>query len=255
MEATVSKKNIVRDLFEKGARTMLEEAQVPQHIHVAIVTALVAKLKAYENNESKREQLLTELRQELRRSQQLAKGENGRPGNDADEGRVIKMVLSKIKVPKNGKDADEKRIINEILKRIPTPQDGLTPELDLEAIASKVRPSTKLKDIEGLDERLTALQLAGQQRRNGFSFNGRFYKFEELMHGGGGTSGGGFTIIAVTGTINDSNVTFTAASQPTLLNINGAFYQKTGGAITWTYSGGTITLSGAVGTGGSIFGV
>lgn len=63
------------------------------------------------------------------------------------------------------------------------------------------------------------------------------------------------TIITISGTINDANVTFTAGSQPTLLFINGAAYQQTGGAITWTYVTGTITLSSPVGTGGSIFGI
>lgn len=67
--------------------------------------------------------------------------------------------------------------------------------------------------------------------------------------------GGGFNTIAITGTINDSNVTFTAPSDPALLVINGAVYLKTGGAITWSYSAGSITLSSPVGTGGSIYGL
>ena len=62
-------------------------------------------------------------------------------------------------------------------------------------------------------------------------------------------------IIAVSGTVDDSNVTFTAASEPTLLIINGGSYQKTGGSITWPYVAGTITLSSAVGNGGSIYGI
>lgn len=68
-------------------------------------------------------------------------------------------------------------------------------------------------------------------------------------------TGSGLSIITVTGTIDDSNVTFTAASQPTLLFINGLCYQTTGGSITWTYVAGTITISSPIGTGGSIFGV
>lgn len=70
--------------------------------------------------------------------------------------------------------------------------------------------------------------------------------------GGGGT--GGFAVITVSGTINDSNVTFTAASLPDVLVINGGSYLQTGGAITWSYSTGTITLSSPVGTGGAIYG-
>lgn len=68
-------------------------------------------------------------------------------------------------------------------------------------------------------------------------------------------SAAGLSVIAVTGTVDDSNVTFTSASLPTLLNINGAFYQQTGGSITWSRSGTTITLSSPVGTGGQIFGI
>lgn len=63
------------------------------------------------------------------------------------------------------------------------------------------------------------------------------------------------SVLTATGTINDSNVTFTFTSEPAILIINGASYQQTGGAITWTYSGGTVTLSSAVGSGGSIFGL
>lgn len=62
-------------------------------------------------------------------------------------------------------------------------------------------------------------------------------------------------IIPVSGTINDSNVTFTSYKEPNYLIINGAAYQKTGGAITWSWVSGTITLSNAVGTNGSIWGI
>ena len=68
---------------------------------------------------------------------------------------------------------------------------------------------------------------------------------------------GGISILAATGTIDDSNTAFTFPSLPTVLVINGALYQQTGGAITWTWNAGTLTatLSAPVGTGGSIFGI
>lgn len=68
-------------------------------------------------------------------------------------------------------------------------------------------------------------------------------------------SASGLSILAATGTINDSNKDFTFTSEPTLISINGVMYQKTGGAITWSFAGSTATLSSAVGTGGSIFGL
>ncbi len=61
--------------------------------------------------------------------------------------------------------------------------------------------------------------------------------------------------ISISGTINNSNLTFTAASQPTYLAINGVLYQPTGGDYIWVYSSGTITLNQPVGLGGSIFGI
>ena len=66
-------------------------------------------------------------------------------------------------------------------------------------------------------------------------------------------SGGAMTVLAATGTINDTNVTFTVASEPTLAIINGISYRTTGGAITWSYLAGTVTLSQPVGTGGDIY--
>lgn len=64
----------------------------------------------------------------------------------------------------------------------------------------------------------------------------------------------GITILPATGTIDDTNTVFIFTSAPTLININGAFYQSTGGAYTWTGTT-TVTLSNPVGTGGSIFGM
>lgn len=71
------------------------------------------------------------------------------------------------------------------------------------------------------------------------------------------TGGIGSSTLTATGTIDDSNKAFTFISLPTVLVINGAVYQQTGGAITWTWTVGTLTatLSAPVGSGGSIFGL
>jgi hypothetical protein len=68
------------------------------------------------------------------------------------------------------------------------------------------------------------------------------------------SGGGGLTEIVISGTIDDTNVTFTSLSEPSYLVINGVWYKSTGGSTTWTYVAGTITLSSAVGTGGTIWG-
>ncbi len=96
----------------------------------------------------------------------------------------------------------------------------------------------------------------GIRNASSFIYGGTKYGTHELMHGGASAAAASsISVITVTGTIDDSNKTFTAVTQPTLLNINGGFYNTTGGTYTWSYLAGVITLNFAVGTGGSIFGI
>ena len=70
--------------------------------------------------------------------------------------------------------------------------------------------------------------------------------------------GGGFTVLPATGTIDDTNVTFTFTSAPTLININGSFYSDTstvGGTLVWTIVGLIVTLAFPVGDGGTVYGI
>lgn len=72
-----------------------------------------------------------------------------------------------------------------------------------------------------------------------------------------GGSSGSYTILSATGTIDDSNTSFTFADTPTVIVINGASYNagaQVGGVAAWTIVGLTVTLAFPVGTGGSIWG-
>jgi hypothetical protein len=64
------------------------------------------------------------------------------------------------------------------------------------------------------------------------------------------TGSASLTPIAVTGTIDDTNTSFTAASAPNLVIINGAAYRDGKGV---TISGTAITTANPVGTGGDIY--
>jgi gas vesicle protein len=61
-------------------------------------------------------------------------------------------------------------------------------------------------------------------------------------------------VVTTSSTIDDSNTVFVFSGAPSIVCINGAFYQPTGGAITWTGTT-TITLSSPVGINGSIWGL
>lgn len=68
---------------------------------------------------------------------------------------------------------------------------------------------------------------------------------------GGGGGGATLTKQTVTGTVDDSNTTFTVAIEPLYIVVNGSQYSEGEGAYT-SYSAGTITLAYPVGTGGFI---
>lgn len=135
-------------------------------------------------------------------------------------------------------------MVKQHIAEIPKPEMEITSDL-AKAIVQAIHALPELDKLE---------VSKGIRNAASFIYGGTKYGMHEMMHGGASASNG-LTIITITGTVDDSNVTFTATTQPTLLNINGAFYQNTGGAITWTYVAGTITLSIPVGTGGQIYGL
>lgn len=65
-------------------------------------------------------------------------------------------------------------------------------------------------------------------------------------------SGGALSVLTATGDVDDSNTTFTFASEPTLVIVNGATYRDGHGV---TISTTTATLDNPVGTGGDIYGL
>lgn len=263
MQLTPEQKETGRGLLAKGFQKSLEEHKVPLRAHLKVVKALADSMKAHkadmdmsqlllerkdlEMQESKRtteserqahQAQLIKIDEEIKRltSIQHLKGEQGEKGDAGQDGtaptveEIVEAILPHLPQPEKGKDGKNAEFNKDAFKK--------------EMLSYIKAQKFDLSNVRGATDFI--MQTSQKNVR---------IKFEEMLHGAGKATSGGFSVIAVIGTINDSNVTFTATSQPTLLNINGAFYQKTGGAITWTYSGGTITLSSAVGTGGNIYGI
>ncbi len=63
---------------------------------------------------------------------------------------------------------------------------------------------------------------------------------------------GSFSVLAATGTVDDSNTSFTFASEPALVVVNGQSYRDGHGC---TIAGTSVTLDFPVGTGGDIYGL
>lgn len=181
----------------------------------------------------------------------------------------VRAIIEETAITKENKEA----IIDEIISRLPDAPikgvdyfDGKDAVIDHDAIIQAIRTlpdgkKLKVKDIEGLEQTIKAFS---NQLGRGYLHGGGVPSLSAGSNitltpksDGGFTissSGGGLTRVTITGTIDDSNVTFTSASEPDILVINGIWYESTGGAITWSYLAGTITLSVPVGTGGTIWG-
>lgn len=212
----------------------------------------------------------------------------GLPGPAPDHEKIVADVLKKVRVPADGKSPQVQALAGALLplmvrhfeKNKPKVKDG-KPGVDAAPVDTAMLLDKLFEEIQSGKRKLSIGHIEGLDNkfaevRNAAAMGTEIYGKNTWKRGGGDTveAGTGVTvvetvngrkrisviaapvgIIAVAGVIDDSNLTFTAASEPVLLNINGAFYQKTGGSYTWTYAAGTITLNAAVGTGGSIFGI
>lgn len=204
----------------------------------------------------------------------LQKGDKGDPGESVNYEEVVKGVLAKVPPPKNGdpglpgKDAvvDYPRVIKSVLSLLPKPEKGEKgKDANEQTIAEKIvelfvlgKKKIHAKYIEGLKEmiekEIAPVRHLGAMRGGG----------DTVAAGSGVTitnsngvktisaTGGSLSVLAATGTVDDSNTTFTFPSAPTLIIVNGATYRNGFGC---TISGTTGTLNSPVGTGGDIYGL
>lgn len=217
-------------------------------------------------------------------------GVPGMPGPRPNHEQIVDDVLKKIRQPQDGKSPQVTALAAALLplmvkhfeKNAPKSIQGkpgkdampVNTQAILDQLFEEIKSGKRkleVSHIDGLDTKFAEVRNAAAMGTP------EIYGKNTWKRGGGDTvvagsgvtitntpdgnkkisasGGGGITPITVTGTIDDSNTSFSADTEPTLLNINGAFYLKIGGAYTWSYSGTTITLNEPVGTGGSIFGV
>lgn len=259
--------DLKKELIARGFKSMMEDAQVPMRQHLAVVQALQKKMQEHSQDVESYQAVLKdyesllkkhETQQQIRESQiqshvgrieelnnfsqeLLANppvdGIDGKDGKDGKKG----------KDGRDAKDIDEEAIVSRIMAAVPgmlpEPVAGKDAELDEDALVETIL--TRLKTGKELD--LTHIK--GAQR---FIKDGVSYKFEELMHGAGKTtSGSGLNYLALqSGAINNTNTTFTFASTPTIVVVNGASYINGSGV---TISGITATLDNPPGNSGSVY--
>ena len=218
------------------------------------------------------------------------KGDKGDKGDTPSKEEVLALIKPLIPAPikgKDGKSVIEGQVIKKILERIPLPADGKqgaqgekgedgSPDTG-EQIVEKLNPLKNVLDFQVLRNIPDFVQVKDIPGGGG---GGQYLTFRDstgarisaqvtdIQFGAGisaSYASGKITItttastavLTATGTIDDSNKDFTFTQKPSVIVMNGATYQQTGGAITWTWTAGTLTatLSSPVGSGGSLFGI
>lgn len=201
-----------RQIVEKGVKQLLDEAKVPQRVHLQVLEALAKRTNEH-NKDTKlfRETLLAHLKelgatkqqvqyfsQELTRHQQNHDAQIAAYHTELERSRAIKKGD-----PGNpGKDAQEIDIANIIAQLIPhlPPAEKGDPGKDAQ-FDEKVLLKKLIEKIQK-DKSLDLSHIRGAQS---FIKDGVKYKVEELMHGGGSsTSSSGRNNVTPTGVIPGS---------------------------------------------------
>jgi len=167
------------------------------------------------------------------------KGDPGKPGKPGQSGRIPKHEWRGTFIRFEQPDGE----MGEWVNLQGSPAESIEyggPGMGGPVVSPFVTVRKGNQRFEGVAEIVFADNLTVTKTNNGVSVSGE---------DGGGGSGGGIDFETPTGTVDDSNTTFTVANEPLYIVVNGA--QMFAGAG-YSYAGGTITLDNAIGTGGFI---
>ena len=266
------------------------DVSMQEHFGIARIGSLIKELEQTKeelenmkrNHEEEHRANLEYIADTLRNVLKIQKGDKGDAGESIEHEKVVSDVLDKIEKPKdgiNGRDGKDGR-------------DGKTPTIDYDALAKRVQSMIrKPKDgkdgasvlIEDVIAHIKKEKILNIEHIGGLSESirsmssqlaGKVYGRDTLVRGGGDTvaagsgisinntngvktisvSTVGMIILTATGTVDDSNTSFTFTQKPTLVNINGTFYRESHG---WSWTDGTLTatVDAPVGEGGDIYGI
>lgn len=257
--------NLKRQIIEKGVKQILEEAQVPMRYHMKVVEKLHKALKTNEKQakthkeeigsihkhyqgelkglgeqvaghatnikdtldstveriDAEHAKVVDEFRQEIERLKAIQEGKPGQPGKDAppiDEEGLISRLLSKVPAPEKGDKGDT--------------GDALALDDVITAVVKRIQKG----DV---------LHINNVKGAGAFIKDGIKYRFEELMHGSGSSSGSLSGTQEKSTTIPNGILTsFAFAHTPKVIVWNGAVQTKTDD---YTVSGNSITFTASAG--------
>lgn len=250
-------RDISKILKNQRKRRLLKENEADPKLNFVLTFLLKEEVSDYLNEvKQDLENKLKVLKEQIDLVKKFKEPENGYTpikgkdyfdGKDVDEIKIIKNILSKIKIPKDGKDVDEKVIVKKLLTKIPKPKDGNdgkngedgkdgndgspdTPEQITDKV-NTLEEKIEIKVIKGLKNYLDNIVKKIQDVKSS----------QSSKSGGGGSSN----------TIHESHSVDSSTTSITLQynvanNGNKIFLAYSGGVIEkdvhYTVSGKTITI-------------
>jgi len=216
----------------------------------------IEKIKEIYDKLSTPEEKILDLLEEIDRNK--LRGDDGHTPTKEELEEIIVPLIPKPIKGDDGYTPTQEELLEMIKPLIPEPLKGkdgdiITTDEIIEKLKNKLS-IFDLKDLEWLNSKKDNIQWSSAGFKvytdSTLTGDGSFANPLSVVRGGGG-----FTVLAATGTVNGSNQTFTFTQVPTFLVVDGAWYQKTdnNGVVQWSSSGLTITT--LITPSNSIFGI
>ena len=162
---------------------------------------------------------------------------DGEPGQDADEDKIVEMVLAKLPTPKELEPETGETIVDKINAL------NTEPENQIDWIHIKNVPKQLFNKVVGGGVRLLSnlLDVSITNPTDGqvLTYDSTTGRWGNEDSTGGGGSGGGILFETPTGAVNGANVTFTVLNTPVYIVSDGVQYFEGAG---YSLAGLTVTM-------------
>lgn len=246
-----------RQILERGVRSLLEEAKVPQQVHLRIIQQLRTAIDRHRvdmtthgDTMRRHEKQMTAHERQIAKwdaivehvlSLKPQKGDQGDAAPSIDEDKLLDTLYERIDIPS----------VNEIALTVLEALPGMQGKT--EGGKEKANPVDYTKMVEMVIKKIQkdrSIDVSHIRNAESFLFNGKKYKIEELMRGAGGTQNSSGTAV-YNEVVAGGGTAWTLANTPTTdslrLFANG---QRLTPGIDYMIAGDAITtvLSWAAGT-------
>lgn len=175
-----------RDIIERGVSSLLDTHKVPLREHLKVVQALKKQIDSHNTDVARHGQLQKLSVAQAQRHEEdraLFRAQLESYANEVERLHALPHIKGERGDPgpagKNGKHADLEIIVSRIMALMPTPSNG-RPGRDATFNTEKLFDDFIQRIRKG-----KLIDISQVNNAQGFMFNGKKYKNEELMHGGG----------------------------------------------------------------------